>query len=69
MVPSAKLAARFPRTLANLGAAIHELPCVLILDHNDLATPFRRLAVIAGGSLACFIVFIPGWLSNRLPPS
>src|SRR5205814_4522671 len=43
-VPSEKLIARFPRTLANLSAAIRELPCVLIFDNEDLRAPFRPIA-------------------------
>jgi len=37
-VPADKLAARFPRTLANLATAIRELPCVLVFDNSDLRT-------------------------------
>jgi len=48
-VPTEKLIARFPRTLANLSAAIRELPCVLVFDNDDLRTPFRQVAVFANG--------------------
>jgi predicted ABC-type ATPase len=41
-VPNGKLIARYPRTLANLAAAIHELPCVLVFDNCDLRDPFRQ---------------------------
>jgi len=44
-VPSEKLRARFGRTLANLEAAIRELPHVLVFDNENLGTPFRRVAV------------------------
>ena len=49
-VPTEKLIARFPRTLANLSAAIRELPCVLVFDNDDLRTPFRHVAVKATGA-------------------
>lgn len=48
-VPTEKLIARFPRTLANLRAALRELPHVLIFDNDDLRTPFRQVAVFQNG--------------------
>ena len=48
-VPTEKLAARFPRTTANLKQAIKELPCVAIFDNDDLATPFRLAAIYQHG--------------------
>jgi predicted ABC-type ATPase len=65
-VPSEKLVSRFPRTLANLQAAIRELPHVLIFDNDDLA-PFRRAAVIEGGRLFWSAGSVPKWLSQLLP--
>ena len=44
-VPSEKLNARFPRTLANLKQALAELPHVFVFDNSDLARPFHRVAV------------------------
>ena len=58
-VLSEKLIARYPRTLANLKAAIRELPHVLILDNDDLAVPFRRVAVIDRGRLT--------WSADQVP--
>ena len=66
-VPSEKLVSRFPRTLANLQAAIRELPHVLIFDNDDLAAPFRRAAVIEGGRLLWSAGSVPKWLSKLLP--
>ena len=43
-VPREKLVSRFPRTIANLKAAIDELPHVLIYDNDDLSTPYRLVA-------------------------
>jgi len=63
-VPSEKLKARYPRTLANLKAAIGELPHVLIFDNSDLAAPFRRVAVIEGGRLVWSADPVPKWLDD-----
>jgi predicted ABC-type ATPase len=56
-VPSDKLTARFPRTMANLQQAIRELPCVLVFDNDDLRTPFRLAAVVQNGRRT----FSAGW--------
>jgi predicted ABC-type ATPase len=48
-VPDDKLRSRFPRTLANLRAAIAQLPHVLIYDNSDLTVPYRRVAVFENG--------------------
>ena len=61
-VPTAKLKARFPRTLANLGAAIRELPHVLVFDNDDLSTPFRQVAFFEGGRLMHGTQPVPDWL-------
>jgi predicted ABC-type ATPase len=60
-VPWDKLAARFPRTLANLKAAISELPHVLVYDNSDLTQPFRRIAVFADGSAVEVAEPLPEW--------
>lgn len=61
-VPTEKLRARFPRTLANLKQAIRELPHVLIFDNSDLRTPFREVAVFENGSLISSEKPVPKWL-------
>ena len=66
-VPSEKLGARFPRTVANLKAAIRELPHVLIYDNNDLAVPFRRVAVFEQGRLLAMNEPVPAWLEPLMP--
>lgn len=48
-VPPEKLKARFPRTMANLKAAIAVLPLVYVFDNSDLARPFRKAAVYRNG--------------------
>lgn len=44
-VPSEKLVSRFPRTIANLKAAISQLPHVFVFDNDNLRIPFRKVAV------------------------
>ena len=48
-VPADKLITRYPRTLANLHAAIRELPNVWVFDNDDLREPFHRVAVFEYG--------------------
>jgi predicted ABC-type ATPase len=67
-VPADKLVARFPRTLANLGTAIRELPHVWVFDNDDLRTPYRQVAVFEGGSPTSLKEPIPSWLKPLLPP-
>jgi predicted ABC-type ATPase len=66
-VPSEKLVSRYPRTLANLKAAIRELPHVVIFDNDELAVPYRRVAIIENGRLLWSADSVPKWLSNLLP--
>ena len=61
-VPTEKLITRFPRTLANLKAAIRELPHVWIFDNGDLRTPYRQVAVFESGRLTSVKKPIPKWL-------
>ena len=65
-VPAEKLIQRFPRTMANLAAAIRDLPCVLVFDNNDLDTPFRRGAVCMKGRRVEWNEPIPEWFSRVL---
>ncbi len=65
-VPTEKLFARFPRTLANLSAAIRELPCVLVFDNDDLRTPFRHVAVFANRRPVLLKRPVPSWLQPLL---
>ena len=61
-VPTAKLVARYPRTLANLRRAIRELPHVLVFDNSDLGRPFRKIAVFESGKAAELHDPVPAWL-------
>jgi len=67
-VPLEKLISRFPRTIANLKGAIGELPHVVIFDNDDLASPFRAVAVVHNGRLVWSAVPVPEWLRDFLPP-
>jgi predicted ABC-type ATPase len=66
-VPAEKLASRFPRTLANLRAAIAELPYVIVFDNDDLRTPFREVATFKDGKLVELKKPVPRWLRPLLP--
>ena len=66
-VPTEKLRSRYPRTIANLKAAIRELPHVLVFDNGDLSTPFRLVAVFRQGRLLHSSGPMPEWLEPLLP--
>ncbi len=61
-VPARKLKSRYPRTLANLQAAIRVLPHVLIFDNSDLSRPFRKVAVLYAGRWVYRSRPLPEWL-------
>lgn len=61
-VPSDKLITRYPRTLANLQAAIRELPQVWVFDNDDLREPFRKVAIFENGYRVFQGKPIPKWL-------
>jgi predicted ABC-type ATPase len=65
-VPSAKIVARYPRTLADLKSAIEELPHVLVFDNDDLSIPFRKVAVFENGQLIFRGTPMPRWLTKLL---
>ncbi len=65
-VPTEKLVARYPRTMANLKAAIRELPHVWIFDNDDLFRPFRLVAVCEGGHVVRLETPMPRWLKGVL---
>ena len=66
-VPTEKLIARFPRTLANLASALRELPDVRIFDNDDLRIPFRLVAIFANGMANELYGPVPRWLRPLLP--
>ncbi len=65
-VPTEKLKPRYARTLANLKAAIGELPHVLVFDNDDLSKPFRKVAVFERGRLVESAPSIPRWFKPLL---
>jgi predicted ABC-type ATPase len=65
-VPTEKLAARFPRTLANLKAAVATLPLVYVFDNSDLDDPFRKVAVFRNGEPTPKLKVAPKWLKAAL---
>ena len=65
-VPAEKLITQFPRTVANLKAAIQTLPVVLIFDNDDLAAPFRKVAECRNGKAVFVADPVPEWLRAML---
>lgn len=66
-VPAEKLEARYPRTLANLQAALRDLPHVLVYDNSDLARPFRLLASYDHGACTRRSGDLPAWFRPLEP--
>ena len=65
-VPSDKLAARFPRTHANLQAATASLPAVLIFDNDNLVAPFRKVGAFRDGKPVSLAAPLPSWMPPGL---
>jgi len=65
-VPTEKLHSRFPRTMANLKAAITELPIVYIFDNSDLRNAFRKISVFRQGQQIYTDAAPPEWLNILL---
>ena len=63
-VPTEKLNERYPRILANLKAALRELPHVLVFDNSDLRRPFRQIAEAHAGKLTLQPGPIPPWFQR-----
>jgi predicted ABC-type ATPase len=69
-VPTEKLTARFPRTLENLKKSIRVLPTVFVFDNEDLANPFRQVAIFQQGKTVQLAEALPDWMAeivNSLP--
>ena len=67
-VPQEKLISRFPRTLANLQAALQSLKCVYIFDNSDLRRPFALAAAFVEGKMTFVQTAPPKWLSDLINP-
>ncbi len=65
-VPADKLVSRFPRTLANLKAALARLPNVLVYDNSDLARPYRQVTHLEQGQALALAKPSPKWLRDVL---
>lgn len=63
-VPTEKLKSRFPRTMANLKAAIIQLPLVYVFDNSDLNNPFRLVAVYKDGKPVKAPRTTPAWFKG-----
>lgn len=68
-VPAEKLVSRFPRTLANLRAAVARLPSVLVYDNSDLARPYRQVAEFTHGRQVSMAKPAPKWFREALRTS
>ena len=66
-VPTEKLVARFPRIMANLKAAIREMPSVWVFDNDNVRTPYRLAAVFEDGKPVKLNKPVPKWLQPLLP--
>ena len=53
--------------MANLRAAIGELPHVMIFDNDDLAASFRAVAVVHNGLAVWSADRLPEWFQGLLP--
>ena len=60
-VPEAKLRARFPRTLANVRAAIPIVDEAFLFDNSSFDAPYRVVAVYQGGTLVSQHPPLPPW--------
>jgi predicted ABC-type ATPase len=67
-VPTEKLEARFPRTLANLRRAVRTLPFVLLFDNSDDDHPFRAVARFEHGAMVSAGELVPAWARGLLKP-
>ncbi len=65
-VPTEKIHSRFPRTMANLKAAICELPIVYVFDNSDMSTAFRKISVFRRGQQIYGNVPLPEWFDISL---
>jgi len=65
-VPADKIRSCYPRSLANLKAAISSLPQVLIFDNSDLVRPCHPIAVYKRGVTEETTTRLPAWFRRTL---
>lgn len=64
-MPDDKIAARYPRSLKNLAAAVRFVPAVRIYDNSSAEDPFRLLAVFERGRLKAKTKGpVPAWAAS-----
>ena len=68
-VPTEKLEARFPRTLANLRRAVREVRHVFLYDNSDNDHPFRAVAKFEKGALVTAHEPVPAWARDLVTPT
>lgn len=67
-VPTDKLTARYPRSIANLERAIERLPLVLVYDNSDLRSPYAPVAHFDHGSEVWRAKKLPRWFPKKSRP-
>jgi len=60
-IPDGKLRARFPRTLANLRAAIPIVDEAFLFDNSSFDAPYRIVAIYARGRVVSRHPPMPAW--------
>lgn len=65
-VPRARLVSRFPRTLANLRAAVEFVDVATLLDNSSLDEPYRAVARWESGHCVWRSALQPVWLPKAL---
>jgi predicted ABC-type ATPase len=65
-VPTEKLEARYPRSLANLHRAVRELPFVLVYDNSDTTRPFQPIVAFVSGTPREATTTPPEWARTLL---
>lgn len=65
-VPDDRLRARFPRTLANLQAAVSFVDRALLLDNSDAHSPYRFVALFERGRRRRKARLTPAWAASVL---
>lgn len=63
-VPDDKLRQRFPRTLANLSAAIPIADEAFLFDNSSARQPYRLVAAYARGQLVSAFPPLPSWMAG-----
>jgi predicted ABC-type ATPase len=65
-IPDDKVRGRYPRTLANLRAAVPVVDEAFLFDNSSDREPFHLVAVYSGGQLVRRVDPLPAW-ANGLP--